>query len=203
MNVLVDSDVFCKLGAANLLEPALRALQCELKDSRRLPSLPYMLGRGQLPDTYGVETCARLAAVASSIPVVGEPSTGWIDNLASVTDIDPGEAQLFTKAAEDGVFVMTGDKRALRALRAIPELCVALCGRIVVFEAILILLCADLGIEVVSQSIRPVRDLDSALRVCFSDTNSAPVDALSSYFFDLVQQVHPLVLWNHERGDKA
>lgn len=203
MNVFVDSDVFCKLGAANLLEPALRTLRCELTDSRRLPSLPYMLARGRLLETYGVEACARLVAVADAMHVVGEPSSKWIDNLASETDIDPGEAQLFAKAAEDEVFVMTGDKRSLRALRAIPELCVALCGRIVVLEAVLISLCADLGIKVVSQSIRPVRHLDSALRVCFSDDNPTPIDALSSYYCELVQQVQPLVLWSHEQGDRT
>ena len=201
MNVLVDSDVFCKLGAANLLEPALLALRCQLKDGRRLPSLPYMLRRGRLPDSYGVEACTRLAAVASTIPVVGEPGNRWLDSLASVTDIDPGEAQLFAKAAEDGMIVMTGDKKALSALSTIPGLSVALCGRIVVLEAILMSLCAAFGVDIISQSIRPIRHLDTTLRVCFSDTHSTPVDALSSYYEDLVERVHPLVLWHHKRGD--
>ena len=188
MKVLVDSDVFCVLGASNLLEPALRALQSQLKDSGRLPALPYMLKRGTLLDSYGEALCAQLGTLARIIPVVGEPSTRWIDTLSSITDVDPGEAQLLAKAAEDRLIVMTGDKRALRAIRTMPELCVALSERVVVLEAIMISLCTDLGVDVVSKAIRPVRHVDTALGICFSDANTRPVDALSSYFEDLVRR---------------
>ena len=203
MDVLVDSDVFCVLGASNLLEPALQSFQSRLQDSRRLPALPYMLQRGTLLDSYGGEVCARLRTVARTIPVVGEPSTRWIDILSSVTDVDPGEAQLLAKAAEDRLIVMTGDKRALCAIRTMPELCVALSGRVVVLEAIMISLCTDLGVDVVSKAIRPVRHVDTALRICFSDARATPVEALSSYFEDLVRRVRPLVLWSQESGDDA
>ena len=96
------------------------------------------------------------------------------------------------------MIVMTGDKRAVRALSTISGLSEALCGKIVVLEAILISLCSNLGVDFVRQSVAPFRHLDTTLRVCFSDTNSSPVDGLSSYFRALSADVLPLVLWNHE-----
>lgn len=129
MSVLVDSDIFCHLGVTNLLDPALLVLGSQLKDCRRLPALPYMLRRGRLWDSYGADACVRLSAIASSIPAVDTPSERWLGSLASATDIGPGEAQLFAKAAEDRMVVMTGDKRAVRALSTIPDLSRALRGR--------------------------------------------------------------------------
>ena len=200
MNVLVDSDIFCKLAMAELLEPTLRSLQCELKDCRRLPALPHMLRRGRLRDSCGVDACNRIADLAITISAVGVPGDQWLDSLVSVPDIDPGEAQLFAKAAEEEGVVMTGDKRSLQALSKIPGLAEALHGKIVVLEAILLRLCSDLGVSEVSRLVRPIRHLDTTLRVCFSDSNTAPIDGLSSYWRTLLQDVHPLVLWNHERG---
>ena len=188
MNVLVDSDVFCKLALANLFEPALQVLGYALKDCGRLPALTHMLKRGRLWETYGADACAKLATLAGALPAMTAPGDRWLDSLVSTTDIDPGEALLFAKAAEDGTLAMTGDKRALRAVSEIPGVPEALRGRIVVVEAILISLCVDLGVDTVREAIKPIRHLDTMLRVCFSDFNSSPVEALSSYYRDLGQR---------------
>ena len=202
MSVLADSDILCKLALADLLDPALRVLGYGRSDCARLPALPYMLRRGRLRESYGPKACAKLAPIVSSICAMTEPGDRWLDRLASVTDIDPGEAQLFAKAAEDGMMLMTGDKKALQGVGTVPGLSEALQDRVVTLEAILESLCVNLGVDRVRQSIKPIRHLDLVLRVCFSDTNPSPVDGLASYNEDLASSVLPLVLWKHDGGSR-
>ncbi|MDA1348447.1 MAG: hypothetical protein O3A47_06220 [Chloroflexi bacterium] len=75
-----------------------------------------------------------------------------MDKLTPIQAIDPGEAQILAAAAEAGLLVISGDKRALRALREVEGFPDALAGRIVVMEAILVSLCDRLGPESVRQS---------------------------------------------------
>lgn len=46
MNLLVDTDAFCKLGAAGLIEGATGVFGARLPDCGRPPALPHMLRRG-------------------------------------------------------------------------------------------------------------------------------------------------------------
>jgi len=200
MNVLVDSDVFCKLALASLLEPALEVLGYGLSDCRLLPALAHMLKRGRLVEAYGPTACAKLESIACVVPTLTDPRSRWLDSLAPVPEIDPGEAQLFAKAADDGLTVMTGDKRAVQALKRVPDLTAALCGRVVVLEAILSALCLRLGVDKVRRSIAPVLHHDTMLRVCFSRDNPSPRTALACYFSDLSDNVLPLVLWRGHPG---
>ena len=200
MNVLVDSDVFCKLALANLLEPALEILGYNLRACRLLPALTHMLKRGRLVEAYGPKCCAKLESIARVVSTLTAPQSKWLDCLAPLPEIDPGEAQLFAKAADDGLTVMTGDKKAVQALKTVPDLAAALCGRVVVLEAILSSLCLYLGVNEVRRSIVPLMNHDIMLRVCFSKVNPSPTTALASYFSDLSDSARPLVLW---KGDRA
>ena len=110
-----------------------------------------------------------------------------MEQLAAIPSIDPGEAQLFAVAAASDPLVMTGDKRALNSLKQTPEILNALCGRIVVFEAMLIALCDLLGSEVVRERLQRVLALDTVVRVCFSSGNQHPRYGLESYFNDVAR----------------
>jgi hypothetical protein len=201
MKLLVDTDAFCKLGITGLLPDAVRILGADLPECGRLPALPHMLRRGSLPRRYGAETCAALIPLAEAMPVLQQPGTAWLDTLASIEAVDPGEAQLFAAAAEFGLVVVSGDKRALRAMKNVEGLSGALAGRVSVLEAILLALCERLGPEDLRRRVAPLAPFDKTVEVCFSPGSSDPREGLRSYYRSLVVEVKPLVLWDPQMGD--
>lgn len=200
MRVLVDSDLFCKLAIGNLLGDTLAALGTDFHDCGRLPALPYMLKKGTLPRTYGAEECARLIELADSMEAIKAPDSMWLDHLTLVHEIDPGEAQLFATAARDSLLVITGDKRALRALKDVEGYVEALAGRVVVFEAAILAVFDRLGQAEVSRRLGPLKMKDTILKICFSPDNQDPRGALESYYRAVVADVHPLLLWEPQTG---
>jgi len=200
MRVLVDSDMFCKLGIANLLSEAVAVLGADVRDCRRLPALPYMLRRGSLTRKYGAEACAELVPLAESIQTITAADAAWLDRLALIPTIDPGEAQLFATAAHHSVMVMTGDKRALRALKDIEDYAEALTGRIVVLEAIILAFCNRFGHTEVRRRLGSLTMNDLTLDICFSADNHDPPKALESFYRDLAAELHPLRLWEAQIG---
>jgi hypothetical protein len=200
MRVLVDSDVFCELGIGNLLADTISALDATLQDCGRLPALPFMLRRGKLPKRYGAENCAALIQLAQSIDSIGVPAPQWLDKLTSIQDIDPGEAQLFAVAAGDSLAVITGDKRALMALKDVEGYPEALAGRIVVLEAAILALGERLGYAEVKRRLGFLTTSHQTLKICFSPETANPRAALESYYRDLAAEVHPLMLWNPYGG---
>ncbi len=196
MSLLIDTDAFCILATGQLLDDAVSLFGADLSGCARLPALSHMLRRGRLRKKYGDHISDQLIPIADSIPVIDQPEAQWLDRLTPVQNIDPGEAQLFSLAAEKRLAVITGDKRALRALKDVPGFADALAGRIVVLEAMLIALCARLGTTVVSARVQPLVTHDSMIRVSFSSSNPDPREALLSYYQNLVTELDPLVLWH-------
>lgn len=204
MRVLLDTDVFCKLAVGRVLNDAVRLLGVDLVECGRLPALPYMLRKGRLRKLYGPETCDALIPLSNAIPKLVQPSEDWLDRLAPIEEIDPGEALLLASAAEHGMLVISGDKRALRALRDVNEFPSALAGRIIALEAILMTLCEDLGADEVSRRVRPLTPTDEMVRICFSNpADTDPVHCLQSYLDHLAIEVSPLVLWDASFGGTA
>lgn len=206
--LLLDTDVFAKLGIASLLEHTYALFDVTANDCRRLPALPHMLRRGALPALHGKEACERLIPLAEGMSLAPVASVEWLSRFANVPQIDPGEAQLFASAAEHGLVVMTGDKRSVTAASKIEGIAEALAGRVASLEAVLLGLCSRLGGEQVRSALRPLVAIedrtDKLVRVCFSDGNPDPMAALLSYFGDLKRNVAPLVLWEppQERAEQ-
>jgi hypothetical protein len=198
--LLVDTDIFCKLGIAELLEPAVALFDLAISDCRCLPALPYMLRRGKLPKLFGPEACGKLVPLAESMAAGPWPATPSLDKFTNVDRIDVGEAQILAAVADLGIIALTGDKRALEAVAKLPECPPLLAGRIVTLEAVLISLCEKVGDDVVRAALQPVRDQDRVLRVCFSSVNIEPRIGLRSYFDALKRDVVPLVLWDPVEG---
>jgi len=203
VRLLIDTDAFCKLGAANLLADAVGALGLTMSQCARLPALRHMLRRGRLRRELGEGTCEGLLPRAESLSPLPEPDDLWLDKLTPIPEIDPGEAQIYAVAATGSMLVLSGDKRALAALAQIPDLRDALAGRVVVLEAILIVLCGSLGVDEVRERIRLAALDDSMLRVCFSAGNPDPHATLIDYYDELVTEVSPLVLWSPVGGDRT
>jgi hypothetical protein len=200
MKALLDTDAFCKLGIGGILEEAVRLLGSELIECSRLPALPHMLRRGRLRKTYGSQACDSLAAIADDIPTLVQAADTWLEKLTAIESIDPGEAQIFAAAADHGDFVVSGDKRALRALRNVEGFPAALTGRIVVMEAILFALCNSLGSDEIRRRVQSLMAADQMVSICFSDPKSDPLEGLRSYFENAITEVAPLVLWDPKQG---
>jgi len=93
MKLLVDTDIFCKLGISDLLPRAIELLGADITECGRLAPLPYMLKKGSLTTTYGCQRCEDLIPVAQSMPVVDQPDDVWLDKLTQIPSIDVGDAQ--------------------------------------------------------------------------------------------------------------
>ena len=198
--LLFDTDVFCKLGVSGLLDHSLTALGLTRSDCARLAALPHMLRRGRLVRMYGPANCEALVVIAESISVAPSADQSWLDELANIETIDAGEAQLYGVAAAGLGLVLSGDKRALLTLRTLERYCLALRGRIITFEAILLVLSRRLGVETLRQRLALVSQIDKMVGACFSRTNANPVDGLLSYYRSLAREVAPLDLWCPEDG---
>ena len=195
MRILIDTDAFCKLTIGGVLDDSLNLFGASLSECGRLPALPYMLRRGRLRTLYGAETCDALLSAAMDMPVIESSSDSYLDLLIAVPDIDPGEAQLFAAAAATDLHLITGDKRALRALRNVEGMPDALSGRVIVLESALLELCETLGLEEVRRRIEGLGQFDNVVRICFSEHNNDPAACLMSYFHGLAEEVSPLTLW--------
>jgi hypothetical protein len=203
MRLLFDTDAFCRLAIGGVFEDSISLLGADVPECGRLPALPYMLRRGRLRRKFGAEACDLLARLADGMPEMVQPGDTWLDRLIAVESIDPGEAQIFAAAAEHGMIVVSGDKRALLALKDVADFPAALAGRIAVPEAILIALCDRLGPNEVRRRVQPLVPADQVVRICFSNPGSDPRDGLRSYFEDLARDVGPLVLWDPWSGGGA
>lgn len=198
MELLLDSDVLCKLAAADLLADTVKIFGLTIPDCRRLPALPHMLRRGSLRRHLGDELCNKILPMVEAIAPVQGASIVWLDKLAQVPEIDPGEAQLFAVAAERGSWIATGDKRSLSALARIPDYVAATSGRIVIPERVLITLCCELGVAEMHKRIQPVTAIDKVVRICFSENPGDPPSALLSYSNDAEISLSPLTFWKPE-----
>jgi hypothetical protein len=200
MKVLIDTDAFCKLGVAGLLTDAVASLGARLTDCKRLPALPHMLRRVSVSKRFGKENCDSLLETASAIPSLQPPTGEWLDRFLPVAGIDPGEAQLFSAAAEQKLLVLSGDKRALRAVSKVEGAAQALAGLIVTLEAVLIALHGSIGADDLRTRVAALRPFDTSVGMCFSDSNDDPFSALWSYYNSLASEVAPLSLWRPSSG---
>ena len=193
LRLLIDTDAYCKLGVAGLLDDAVGIFGASIQECGRLPALPYMLKKGRLRFILGEGPADHLAELAGSMPIALQPSNRWLETLTGVHAVDPGEAQLMAASAEYGVLTITADKRGVCAIRDIPVLSEALSERLVVLEAILIELYNRLGDIGLRARIDPLMQIDTAVRSCF--LSSVPLTGLLSYFTELTNQASPLKVW--------
>ncbi len=195
MELLLDSDILCKLAAADLLPDTAQIFGLTIADCRRLPALPHMLRRGRLRKQLGEACSDQLIPVVESIAPMPPASDAWLDKLAQLSQIDPGEAQLFAAGAEIGAWIATGDKRALKALGGVPDYVAATEGRLIVLERVLLSLCAQVGVTEMHSRMPPLKAIDTMARLCFSQNPGDPEAALLSYCTEAEAFLAPLTLW--------
>lgn len=103
---------------------------------------------------------------------------------------------MFALAATKDCLLVSGDKRALRAVSRIPEFVSALSGRMVVIEAILLELLAQQGEPLLRRRIERLMASDTMVAICFSPTNPSSAEALRSYLSRIMFEIAPLTLWS-------
>jgi hypothetical protein len=196
--LLVDSDIFCKLGMAGILDAAFSILGVTAGEAACLPALQHMLRRGKLRKTFGDANCDGLIPKATAMATAMDASSEWLDRLVGIDRIDIGEAQLFAMAATSGSILMTGDKRALGAVSKVTGFPDHVRARFVTLEAILLALCCHHGDDAICAAVKPLMGSDRMVQICFSAADRDFRGALRSYFEAAKRDVFPLVLWDPE-----
>lgn len=197
--LLVDSDAFTLLAAADLLEPLAEALGINPACIRRLPALPHQLDRGRrLRKQYDAAAIARARAACDEYPAVpGIPTD--LDRLARLNqepNLDEGEALLFALLCEYPSWLLTtGDKRAVIALgtaAGLQDVRDQLRGRILPLEAALIRLVEHLGAKTLGEHLQPQAKSYKTLEILFGFKDEFDdaecLRQLNSYLRDLVAQ---------------
>lgn len=197
--LLVDTDMLVLLIASGYLDQVAESLGFARDDIRCLPAAIHQVRRSaSFRDTYGTDVLQRTVPQIEAVRVIETAKDSAL--LEQLNDcVDPGEAILIAAALEhDGSLLMSGDKRAVRALAARgPPACIeTLRDRVVTLEAVLWLLLKKHAVSEVRNSFDCVIQ-HRTLRIVLSD--SAVADgaecrsAVRSYFNELCREAKGLL----------
>ena len=117
--LMFDNDALIKFGAWDLIEKSIQALDVSWETCRRLESIRYMLPslRAKFVSSISDEQFDYIIDMVARIPVLSEEiDVDLANELLEISDIDPGEAALFSgMLSVNTAELLTGDKRALSA----------------------------------------------------------------------------------------
>lgn len=142
VRLLVDVDALCKLAHWDLLSELPALLGVPLANTSTLTSARFRAQKSLTkPDGKVFRNIAAAQVALHAIGQMAQPlslepaaSVGFAD----IPGIDPGEAVLLaTLVSSSDVRLLTGDKRALRALAALgPDARAAMAGKILIIEQV-------------------------------------------------------------------
>lgn len=196
MRLFIDVDALCKCAHWGILDYLPELLGFNWTDSATLSSLKYRAKRAQqTPDGKLFKTTAAASAACITIAQMQsnlEPDAELLAEIDGIAGIDPGEAILFSAAAKnEDIFILTGDKRALRALAKLTksEKMEKLHHKFFCIEMLILKLLDQHGLEWVRNKICPFKDIDKAVIVILGshcDAGESSVrDALAAYIDEL------------------
>jgi len=195
MRLYIDVDAICKCGHWALLDQLAIDLGFDWRQSVTLQSVKFRAAKacgapdGKLFRT--VDAAQSVMSVVNQMEDEPQPLVEMVELLSNAPGLDPGEVTLFSSAGAEDVFVLTGDKRALRGLAKITacEEIKKLHGKFICLEMVILIMLDDHGLEWVREKICPHRDLDRAVLAILGSTCSASEEsvreALASYIKDL------------------
>ncbi len=207
MILLSDNDLVVKLAQCDLIDIALYSLGAARQDCYVLDTMRYSLKLSD-PDksiekyvgsakTY--DRISELLQDCKELPAAPLDSS-LLDHMQQIPQIDPGEFALFLHAEEQSraaaaYKVLTGDKRALKAICAYEEFnhFEFLCSQISCLESCMIDLIRSVGYEYVNNCVISARKdvlpakFDSVLRTAFGAERSEDhcMGCLHHYFYDV------------------
>lgn len=202
--LLIDNDAVLKLARYGLLTITLDVLGLSPSHVYVLSTAKYAL----LPSAKRLHRCKdertakSLEDFFSVASVLSSDSADYaiVDLLSEQEGIDAGEAIMFAVAAQDqDAFVLTGDKRALAALRsadAAGAVSDALSGRVLILETVFAALIQH-DFTAVQECVRAQPTVDKALSNAFGVVAPASFqsvqDAMNSYITHLKKLTDPLL----------
>jgi hypothetical protein len=204
VELLVDVDVLAKLAHWRLLPELPAFVGFEWAQMSTVASLRFRAQRATTaPDGKLFHNADAACAAVDALALMAPLPTADPTRLAAfqdATDIDAGEAILF--ALLDGVadrYVLTGDKRAVRALSHLPSARRALLqGRLLVLESVFMRVLDLRGIEWLRERVCPSRHLDKTIAIALGSQCDAPLaavhEALHSYYGELAVLCTPCLL---------
>jgi hypothetical protein len=191
--VLADNDIILKLAQCDLLDdlPNILGEKCTdvfITDTAKYQLLPKSSAKA-LSKCGNEETLARLTAFLETTQTLSAiENTALLAQLGDIDGIDGGEKFLFAAAVEiDNPLLITGDKRALRALLEhqdqLPTVFSALQNAVVTFESAILLAMRLVGFAIVKQKLLGSPKPDGMLRLVLkSETGEADfIECLCSY----------------------
>lgn len=188
MIVLSDNDILFKLAQCDLFNEFLAYVQVPAKSIAILHTCIFKMRRTLRSQP---EVLARLEQFCQVVTVIVDDEVD-IDILETImgTGADAGEAILAAKVATTpGAYLVTGDKRAIRALNTMTNgpIKSALAGRILCFEELVIGLMHNSGFAALSAKLNAGSACDGVLRVAFGPgrTEEHALSCLYSYADEL------------------
>lgn len=204
MRLLIDVDALCKLAHWGLLEELASLTGIPMQECTTLASAKYraIKAKTKLDGRVfrAIEAADRvLEAIASMQPAI-EPASQSLGTFENVPGIDAGEAVLLASlvVATDAK-LLTGDKRALRALAALPpEQREPFLGRVICVERVIESALDQLGLEVLRSKVCPWKKIDIAVDIIMGsrcDAGEPAVrEALAAYIGELVSLCDPSLI---------
>lgn len=188
MIVLSDNDILFKLAHCDLLPLLPDFLGVDAKEIYILPSCIFKLRRvlkADAPVLARIESFCASATTVTEDAVDSETLTTLID-----TGADPGEALLAATVSRiPDALLVTGDKRAIRALNKLPDgrLRDALARRIVCFESLVMGMMKTYGFDRLQPHFCAGVKCDALLNMAFGPGRSEEhaLGCLRSYLADL------------------
>ena len=116
----LDNDIIIKLSAYNLFWDAMKAWGIPDPSIRVLPTASRFINRDwSIKDQYDDRTRTEACRIVDKCEKLVNPYNPEYQSLQTIEGIDPGEALLISATAtEESFYIVTADKRCLRAMAA-------------------------------------------------------------------------------------
>ncbi len=183
--IFSDNDIILKLADYDLLPEACSVLGVDSTEIAVLDSAKYIfanlkkkLDSGD-PIKYTASGLNRAVEFAkAAIQITRQVDIDWSEEC---DNIDIGEAQLATLAAETGSesLLLSGDKRFLVALAGAEKgehIADGLRGRVICLEELIKALINEIGFDRVRLAVASAPDCDKGLHLCFGSRFDLPQD---------------------------
>lgn len=193
--LLIDVDAMCKLAHWRLLEllPAVTGVMpcaCSTLASARFRAMRSLTK----PDGKlfrCVDAATAVIAAAEEFRELPQPDPTLLTRFQDVGGIDAGEAVLLARLIEDSqALLLTGDKRALRAVASLGEMVrVSMAARVVPVECIIKCVLDAYGLDELRTRVCTWKEVDKAVAIVMGSRCDLPEpsvrDGLESYIREL------------------
>lgn len=200
--LFIDADALSKLAHWNILPVLPELTATPWSGMATVSSIKFRALKATTAPDGKLFRCPKAAArsveAIQQMATPGTPDAEVMAIFAGRPEIDPGEATLLAlMGAGTQDCLLTGDKRALRALARIPEAS-RWCGRIFTVEQVVACCLHSKGRDWLLEMACPFKEVDKAVANCLgSDCNASEVsirEGLASYIREMVALRSPSLL---------